>query len=100
MQQLEMHLEAMLATYQLNQEKLSYNVQLLTQRNAESAAALVQHRTRQNHCREALTKIAAKFREVRKRYLWAVFPLELSSVSRTAGCYGFLQLMLAPAALS
>ncbi|KAL8427207.1 hypothetical protein Efla_006488 [Eimeria flavescens] len=68
-EQLEMHLESVLATYQLNQEKLTYNVQLLEQRNAENAAALLGHRARHNQCREALTKIAAKFRAVREKYL-------------------------------
>ncbi|KAL8271734.1 hypothetical protein Esti_004329 [Eimeria stiedai] len=61
-QQLELHLESVLATYHLNQEKLSYNVLLLEQKNAENAAALVLHRARHNKCREVLTKITTKFR--------------------------------------
>ncbi|OEH76686.1 hypothetical protein cyc_04259 [Cyclospora cayetanensis] len=43
-QELEVHLESLLAAYHLNQEKLNYNVQLLTERNAANAAALAQHR--------------------------------------------------------
>jgi len=37
-QELEQHLEKMMATYQLNKEKLDYNLQVLTERNKEHSA--------------------------------------------------------------
>ncbi|CDJ57447.1 hypothetical protein, conserved [Eimeria maxima] len=61
--ELELHLESLLAAFQLRQEKLTFNVLLLTERTAANAAAYSRQRLKLNQCREALTEIAAKFRE-------------------------------------
>ena len=54
-QNLEQHLEAMRATYQLNQEKLEYNFRVLTERDAENQATINQQKRKISRQRDVLS---------------------------------------------
>ncbi|KEP61723.1 UNVERIFIED_CONTAM: NBP2b protein, putative [Hammondia hammondi] len=67
-QELEKHLNKMLAAYQLNKEKLEYNTQVLSDRNKENLALVLAYKNRLNKCRETLSAIVERFNAMNLKY--------------------------------
>merc|ERR1719311_667198 len=67
-QELEQHLEKMMATYQLNKEKLDYNLQVLTERNKEHSAIQSSYKNRLNRLREALNNLMSRYNKLDQKY--------------------------------
>ncbi|CEM02485.1 unnamed protein product [Vitrella brassicaformis CCMP3155] len=67
-QELEQHLERMVATYQLNKEKLDYNLQVLTERNKEHSTILSSYKNRLNRLRETWTNLVARYQKLDTKY--------------------------------
>lgn len=59
-QHLERHMEAMLATYQLNIEKLDYNYRVLVERDHENSATINQQKRKIARQRDQLTSLKAR----------------------------------------
>merc|ERR1719482_2504181 len=67
-QDLEQHLEKMMATYQLNKEKLEYNLQVLTERYKEHGAISSQYKNRLNRLRETLNTLMGRYHKMDGKY--------------------------------
>merc|ERR1719352_5448 len=67
-QELEQHLEKMMATYQLNKEKLDYNLQVLTERNKEHQAIQSSYKNRLNRLRESLNNLMSRYHKLDQKY--------------------------------
>merc|ERR1719482_2292707 len=67
-QELEQHLEKMMATYQLNKEKLDYNLQVLTERNKEHSAIQSSYKNRLNRLRESLNNLMSRYNKLDQKY--------------------------------
>ncbi|ESS33444.1 putative NBP2b protein [Toxoplasma gondii VEG] len=67
-QELEKHLDKMLAAYQLNKEKLEYNTRVLSDRNKENLALVLAYKNRLNKCRETLSAIVERFNAMNLKY--------------------------------
>jgi len=67
-QDLEQHLEKMMATYQLNKEKLEYNLQVLTERYKEHSAIQSQYKNRLNRLRETLNTLMSRYHKMDSTY--------------------------------
>jgi dynein regulatory complex protein 1 len=67
-QDLEQHLEKMMATYQLNKEKLEYNLQVLTERYKEHSAIQSQYKNRLNRLRETLNTLMGRYHKMDGKY--------------------------------
>merc|ERR1719478_1317099 len=67
-QDLEQHLEKMMATYQLNKEKLEYNLQVLTERYKEHSAIQSQYKNRLNRLRETLNTLMSRYHKMDGKY--------------------------------
>merc|ERR1719482_1992477 len=67
-QELEQHLEKMMATYQLNKEKLDYNLQVLTERNKEHQAIQSSYKNRLNRLRESLNNLMSRYNKLDQKY--------------------------------
>merc|ERR1719311_658617 len=67
-QELEQHLEKMMATYQLNKEKLDYNLQVLTERNKEHSAIQSSYKNRLNRLRETLNNLMSRYNKLDQKY--------------------------------
>merc|ERR1719487_2734123 len=67
-QELEQHLEKMMATYQLNKEKLDYNLQVLTERNKEHSAIQASYKNRLNRLRETLNNLMSRYSKLDHKY--------------------------------
>merc|ERR1719321_726373 len=67
-QDLEQHLEKMMATYQLNKEKLAYNLQVLTERFNEHSAIQSQYKNRLNRLRETLNTLMSRYHKTDGKY--------------------------------
>ena len=66
-QNLEQHLGAMRATYQLNTEKLEYNYRVLVERDHENQSTMTQQRKKIAKQREALMNLKARYAETEKK---------------------------------
>ncbi len=60
MQVLEQQLQQMKATYQLNQEKLAYNYQVLQKRDEENAKTKAQQKRKITKLQDSLTNLKKK----------------------------------------
>mmetsp|Transcript_21756 Transcript_21756/g.38264 ORF Transcript_21756/g.38264 Transcript_21756/m.38264 type:complete len:675 (-) Transcript_21756:124-2148(-) len=60
-QELEQHLEKMLSTYLLNQQKLEYNLRVLQERNKEHTAIQSSYKNRLNRLRETLNNLMSRY---------------------------------------
>merc|ERR1719482_821291 len=67
-QELEQHLEKMMATYQLNKEKLDYNLKVLMERNKEHAAIQSSYKNRLNRLRETLNNLMSRYSKLDQKY--------------------------------
>ena len=67
-QNLEQHLEAMRATYQLNTEKLEYNYRVLVERDHENQSTISQQRRKIARQRESLLALKSRYGDSDKRY--------------------------------
>jgi dynein regulatory complex protein 1 len=67
-QELEQHLEKMMATYQLNKEKLDYNLVVLTERFKEHSAIQSQYKNRLNRLRETLNMLMGRYHKMDAQY--------------------------------
>merc|ERR1719321_2408157 len=67
-QDLEQHLEKMMAMYQLNKEKLEYNLQVLTERYKEHSAIQSQYKNRLNRLRETLNTLMSRYHKMDSTY--------------------------------
>merc|ERR1719482_1503170 len=67
-QDLEQHLEKMMATYQLNKEKLEYNLQVLTERFKEHSAIQSQYKNRLQRLRETLNTLMSRYHKMDVKY--------------------------------
>eukprot|EP00438_Fugacium_kawagutii_P008266 Skav206539 [mRNA] locus=scaffold504:231177:241421:+ [translate_table: standard] len=67
-QELEQHLEKMLATYLLNKEKLEYNLQVLSERNKEHTAIQSSYKNRLNRLRETLNTLMSRYNTLDQKY--------------------------------
>mmetsp|Transcript_13384 Transcript_13384/g.32787 ORF Transcript_13384/g.32787 Transcript_13384/m.32787 type:complete len:624 (+) Transcript_13384:934-2805(+) len=67
-QELETHFEKMMATYQLNKEKLDYNLQVLIERNKEHSAIQSSYKNRLNRLRETLTLLLSRYGKLDAKY--------------------------------
>eukprot|EP00227_Mantoniella_beaufortii_P020533 CAMPEP_0197588540 /NCGR_PEP_ID=MMETSP1326-20131121/9790_1 /TAXON_ID=1155430 /ORGANISM="Genus nov. species nov., Strain RCC2288" /LENGTH=456 /DNA_ID=CAMNT_0043153381 /DNA_START=206 /DNA_END=1573 /DNA_ORIENTATION=+ len=67
-QNLEQHLEAMRATYQLNTEKLEYNYRVLVERDHENQSTISQQRRKIARQRESLLSLKSRYGESDKRF--------------------------------
>ncbi|CAD7945555.1 unnamed protein product [Amoebophrya sp. A120] len=67
-QELEVHLEKMMATYQLNKEKLDYNLQVLIERNKEHSAIQSSYKNRLNRLRETLNTLLTRYNKLDAKY--------------------------------
>mmetsp|Transcript_25965 Transcript_25965/g.49353 ORF Transcript_25965/g.49353 Transcript_25965/m.49353 type:complete len:664 (-) Transcript_25965:177-2168(-) len=67
-QNLEQHLEAMRATYQLNTEKLEYNYRVLEERDHENQSTISQQKRKIARLRDILSSLKGKYRESDKKY--------------------------------
>merc|ERR1719262_1672960 len=67
-QDLEQHLEKMMATYQLNKEKLEYNLQVLTERYKEHSAIKLQYKNRLQRLRETLNTLMSRYLKMDSKY--------------------------------
>ena len=68
-QNLEQHLEAMRATYQLNTEKLEYNYRVLVERDHENQATINQQKRKISRQRDVLSALKQKYQESEKKFL-------------------------------
>mmetsp|Transcript_4676 Transcript_4676/g.15483 ORF Transcript_4676/g.15483 Transcript_4676/m.15483 type:complete len:645 (+) Transcript_4676:346-2280(+) len=67
-QNLEQHLEAMRATYQLNTEKLEYNYRVLVERDHENQSTINQQKRKIARQRDILSNLKAKYAELDRRF--------------------------------
>jgi len=67
-QELEQHLEKMMANYQLNKEKLDYNLQVLTERNKEHSAIQSSYKNGLNRLRETLNHLISRYHKLDQKY--------------------------------
>merc|ERR1719146_415251 len=67
-QELEQHLEKMMATYLLNKEKLDYNLQVLTERHKEHSAIQSSYKNRLNRLRETLNNLMSRYSKLDQKY--------------------------------
>merc|ERR1719375_2512901 len=67
-QELEQHLEKMMAIYLLNKEKLEYNLQVLTERNKEHATIQSSYKNRLNRLRETLNTLMGRYHKMDGKY--------------------------------
>jgi len=67
-QNLEQHLEAMRATYQLNTEKLEYNYKVLVERDQENKATIDQQKRKIAKQRDALSSLKRRHEDADKRF--------------------------------
>mmetsp|Transcript_28105 Transcript_28105/g.72718 ORF Transcript_28105/g.72718 Transcript_28105/m.72718 type:complete len:672 (-) Transcript_28105:163-2178(-) len=67
-QELEQHLEKMMATYQLNKEKLDYNLEVLRERHKEHQAIQNSYKSRLNKLRETKNTLSARYIKLDKKY--------------------------------
>eukprot|EP00921_Rhytidocystis_pertsovi_P001099 GHVQ01001868.1.p1 GENE.GHVQ01001868.1~~GHVQ01001868.1.p1 ORF type:complete len:387 (+),score=58.10 GHVQ01001868.1:461-1621(+) len=58
----------MVATYQLNKEQLSYNLQVLTERNKEHSAILLTYKNRLSRLREILNNLIGRYHKLDAKY--------------------------------
>ena len=57
-----------MATYQLNKEKLDYNLQVLVERNKEHSAIQASYKNRLNRLRETRNNLLARFTKLDHKY--------------------------------
>merc|ERR1719163_2516444 len=67
-QELEQHLEKMMAIYQLNKEKLDYNLNVLSERNTEHLAITSSYKNRLNRLRETLNNLMSRYHKLDAKY--------------------------------
>ena len=67
-QNLEQHLEAMRATYQLNTEKLEYNYRVLVERDQENQSTINQQKRKIARQRDLLSNLKSRYADSDKRY--------------------------------
>merc|ERR1719379_667660 len=67
-QELEQHLEKIMAIYLLNKEKLDYNLQVLTERNKEHSAIQSSYKNRLNRLRETLNNLMSRYSKLDQKY--------------------------------
>ncbi|KAM5254033.1 dynein regulatory complex protein 1 isoform 1-T2 [Hipposideros larvatus] len=67
-QVLEQQLQQMKATYQLNQEKLEYNYQVLKKRDEESTVIKSQQKRKINHLQDILNNLRSKYAKQVKQF--------------------------------
>jgi len=67
-QNLEQHLEAMRATYQLNTEKLEYNHRVLQERDKENELTQQQQKRKIARHRDVLSNLKSRYAELDKKY--------------------------------
>jgi dynein regulatory complex protein 1 len=67
-QNLEQHLEAMRATYQLNTEKLEYNYRVLVERDHENQSTISQQRRKIARQRESLLALKSRYADSDKKF--------------------------------
>mmetsp|Transcript_8497 Transcript_8497/g.24955 ORF Transcript_8497/g.24955 Transcript_8497/m.24955 type:complete len:670 (+) Transcript_8497:82-2091(+) len=67
-QELEQHLERMMSTYQLNKEKLEYNLQVLAERNKEHSQIQSSYKNRLAKLRETLSNLMSRYAGLDARY--------------------------------
>merc|ERR1719398_411416 len=58
----------MMATYQLNKEKLDYNLCVLTERNKEHSAIQSSYKNRLNRLRETLNNLMSRYSKLDQKY--------------------------------
>ena len=58
----------MTATYQLNKEKLDYNLQVLTERNKKHSGIQSSYKNRRNRLREALNNLMSRYHKLNPNY--------------------------------
>ncbi|MEW5307357.1 MAG: hypothetical protein WDW36_009761 [Sanguina aurantia] len=68
-QNLEQHLEAMRATYQLNTEKLEYNYRVLVERDHENQATINQQKRKISRQRDLLSGLKQRYADSDRKYL-------------------------------
>ena len=68
-QNLEQHLEAMRATYQLNTEKLEYNYRVLVEREQENQSTISAQKRKVAQQRDILSTLKSKYTESERRFL-------------------------------
>ena len=68
-QNLEQHLEAMRATYQLNTEKLEYNYRVLVEREQENQSTISAQKRKVAQQRDILSTLKSRYTESEKRFL-------------------------------
>jgi dynein regulatory complex protein 1 len=66
-QNLEQHLEAMRATYQLNTEKLDYNCRVLVERDHENQTTINQQKRKISRQRDVLSSLKQRYVESEKK---------------------------------
>ena len=67
-QNLEQHLEAMRATYQLNTEKLEYNYRVLVERDQENQSTINQQKRKIARQRDILSNLKARYADSDKKF--------------------------------
>lgn len=67
-QNLEQHLEAMRATYQLNTEKLDYNYRVLVERDHENQSTINQQKRKISKQRDVLSHLKSKHADVDRKF--------------------------------
>ncbi|KAG2426185.1 hypothetical protein HXX76_013166 [Chlamydomonas incerta] len=67
-QNLEQHLEAMRATYQLNTEKLEYNYRVLKEREKENTQTIESQKKKLSRQRDILSSLKQRYTETDRRY--------------------------------
>ncbi|GLC76023.1 DNA replication checkpoint protein Drc1 [Pleodorina starrii] len=67
-QNLEQHLEAMRATYQLNTEKLEYNYRVLKEREKENSSTIESQKKKLSRQRDILSSLKQRYAETDRRY--------------------------------
>lgn len=67
-QELEQHHEKMMSTYQLNKEKLGYNLQVLIERNKEHQQIQSTYKNRLNKLRETLNTLMTRYYSLDQKY--------------------------------
>ncbi|KAG2497477.1 hypothetical protein HYH03_004630 [Edaphochlamys debaryana] len=67
-QNLEQHLEAMRATYQLNTEKLEYNYRVLKEREKENSTTIESQKKKLSRQRDILSSLKQRYAEADRRY--------------------------------
>ena len=68
-QNLEQHLEAMRATYQLNTEKLEYNYRVLVEREQENQSTISAQKRKVAQQRDILSTLKSKYTESERRFV-------------------------------